>query len=66
MITIEGTTLEQPPAQTIGGGLNSTASASTVTLASPLAPGASVNVQFLLGVQQGGSFRFLLNVEALP
>jgi len=66
VITIEGTTLEQPPAQTIGGGLNSTASATTVTLASPLAPGASVNVQFLLGVQQGGSFRFLLNVEALP
>jgi hypothetical protein len=66
VITIDGTTLEQPPVQTIGGGLNSTASVTTVTLASPLAPGASVNIQFLLGVQQGGSFRFLLNVEALP
>ncbi|MGI8918728.1 MAG: beta strand repeat-containing protein [Pyrinomonadaceae bacterium] len=66
VIMIEGTTLEQPPTQTLGGGLNSSASAGTITLASPLAPGASINVQFLLGVQQGGNFRFLLNVEALP
>jgi len=30
-----------------------------------LAPGNSIDVQFLLSVQQQGSFRFLVNVEAL-
>ncbi len=63
---VRGTTLEQPPAQSLGGGLNSTYSAGTISLATPLAAGNSVNVQFLLGVQQTGSFRFLINVEALP
>ena len=38
----------------------------TVTLATPLQPGQSVNIQFLLGVQQTGTFRFLINIEALP
>jgi hypothetical protein len=65
-VTAHGTTLEQPPNQPVGGGWNSTLSAGTVTLAEPLADGASLNVQFLLGVQQTGNFRFLLNVEALP
>lgn len=64
-VTVEGTTLEQPPNQpaTIGGGYNSTL---TVNLSTPLAPGASTNVQFLLGVKQTGTFRFLIIVEALP
>jgi hypothetical protein len=62
-VTIQGSTLEQPPAQAIGGGHNSTM---TVTLATPLAAGASINVQFLLGVQQTGSFKFFVNIEALP
>ncbi|HET6669799.1 MAG TPA: Ig-like domain-containing protein [Pyrinomonadaceae bacterium] len=65
-VTIEGLTLEQPPTQSIGGGYNSTLSAGTITLATPLAPGASTNFRFLLGVQQNGSFRFFINVEALP
>jgi len=64
--TVRGTTLEQPPAQTSGGGFNSTLSAGTVTLAAPLAPGATIDVQWLLGVQQTGTFRFYVNVEALP
>jgi subtilisin-like proprotein convertase family protein len=64
-ITVEGTTLESPPAQTLGGGFNSTLSAGTVTT-SPLIPGASVDLRFLLGVQEQGNFRFLVNVEALP
>jgi hypothetical protein len=34
-------------------------------LRAPLAPGASIDVQFLLGVQTGGSFRFFLIVEPL-
>jgi hypothetical protein len=62
-ITVQGTTLETPPAQAIGGGHNSTMS---VTLGTPLAPGASLNLQFLLGVQQTGSFKFFFNIEALP
>jgi glucose/arabinose dehydrogenase len=63
LVTVRGTILEQPPAQTSGGGLNS-------TLAVPLpggalAPNASIDVQFVLGVQQDGNFRFLVNVEAI-
>jgi hypothetical protein len=65
-LTVQGTTLDEPPAQTKGGGYNSSLSAGTVTLAAPLAPGASINVRFLLGVQTGGNFRFYLNIEALP
>jgi hypothetical protein len=61
-VTVRGTLLEQP-AQANGGGLNA-------ALVVPLPGGAlgnnaSINVQFVLGVQQGGSFRFLVNVEAL-
>jgi hypothetical protein len=65
-VTVEGTTLETPPSQPVGGGLNATLAVGTVTLGTPLAPGASVNVQFLLGVQNPGSFRFLIVSEALP
>jgi hypothetical protein len=64
--TVRGTTLEQPPNQGNGGGFNSSLSAGTVSLATPLAPGASIDVQFRLGVQQTGSFRFFVTVEALP
>ena len=65
-VTVRGTTLDEPPAQPSGGGYNSTLSVGTVTLATPLAPGASVNMRFVLGVQQTGNFRFLIIVEALP
>ena len=65
-ITVQGTTLEQPPNQAGGGGLNSSLAATTITLATPLANGASVNIQLLLGVQQSGFFRYLIIVEALP
>jgi hypothetical protein len=64
VVTVNGLTLEQPPAQTNGGGMNS-----TLTVALPgnmLAPGSTIDVQFLLGVEQQGAFRFLVNVEALP
>lgn len=66
--TVQGTILEQPPMQPsyVGGGYNSTLSVGTVSLAQPLAPGASVDVQFLLGVERTGAFRFFLNVEILP
>ena len=48
-----------------GGGLNSTVRVGAIDLRAPLAPGSSIDVQFLLGVQQGGSFRFFLLVEPL-
>jgi hypothetical protein len=65
-VTIEGTTLEQPPAQPNGGGFNATLAAGTITTGTPLAAGASINIQFLLGVQQTGNFKFFIIVEALP
>jgi len=65
-VTVRGTTLEQPPSQPNGGGFNSSLSAGTVALGTPLAAGASINVQFLLGIRTTGRFRFLLNIEALP
>ncbi|HEX6184401.1 MAG TPA: hypothetical protein VFZ44_11015 [Pyrinomonadaceae bacterium] len=65
-VTVEGTTLETPPAQPNGGGYNSTLSAGTVTLATPLAHNSAVNLQFLLGIETPGTFRFYIIVEALP
>lgn len=67
--TIQGSTLEQAaPAgnQPNGGGFGSSLSAGTVTLGTPLANGASIDTQFLLGIQQTGNFRIYLNIEALP
>ncbi len=64
--TVFGTTLEQPPAQAGGGGFNSTLSAGTVTLATPLLPGASYDFQLRFGVEQTGRFKAYVNVEALP
>jgi hypothetical protein len=65
-VTVQGTTLEQPPSQPNGGGFNSTMNAGTITLGTPLANGASINLQFLLGLQQTGNFKFYINIEALP
>ena len=65
-VTVQGTLLEQPPSQPNGGGFNSSMSSQTVTLATPLANGASLDLRFLLGIQQTGSFKFYINVEALP
>lgn len=65
--TIQGLTLEEPPTQTgQGGGLNSSLSAGTVVINNPLAPGASLNVHFLLGVQTNGAFDFEVVAETLP
>jgi uncharacterized repeat protein (TIGR01451 family) len=65
-VTVLGTTLEQPPIQnTNGGGFNSSLSSDAVTLATPLAPGDAINVRFLLGIQQTGSFKFFVNIELL-
>ena len=69
--TVQGTDMEggevgEVPNQPNGGGFNSSLSAGTVTLGTPLANGASINLQFLMGLQQTGSFKIYVNVEALP
>lgn len=74
VVQVRGTTLEQPPTQSLGGGWNSSLSVSTVDggggmagsfdLNAPLNVGESINVQFMLGVQTPGRFFFFLNIEA--
>jgi hypothetical protein len=65
-VTVQGTTLEQPPSQPNGSGFNGTLSANSVTLATPLANGAGINVRMLLGIQQTGMSRFCVVAETLP
>ena len=65
-VNVQGTTLEQPPNQPNGTGFNGTLSAGTITLGTPLATGASINIRFLMGIQQTGIFKLFLNVEAIP
>lgn len=65
-ITYHGLTLEQPPNQPPGGGLNSSLSAPTVTFATPLANAASIDVIFRFGVNSEGPFYVAINVEAFP
>jgi hypothetical protein len=64
-VTLRGTTVETPPAQAMGGGLNTSMRVGTITMASPLGPNAPVDVQIVTGVEQAGSFRFFINVEAI-
>ena len=68
-VTVRGTTVEEPPEQNpppigsgLGGGHNSSW---TVTLAAPIGHGESINVQFVVGIEQVGNFRVLVNVEGL-
>ncbi|MGH9941339.1 MAG: proprotein convertase P-domain-containing protein [Pyrinomonadaceae bacterium] len=61
-LTVRGTVLSTTPAQPIGGGANSSAD---VDLPTPLGIGQTIDVHFLLNVQQIGRFRFLINVEAV-
>jgi hypothetical protein len=65
-VTVGGTTLEQPPSQPNGGGFNSTLGVQAITPGTPLAPGASIDVRFLLGIQQTGRARFAVALEGLP
>jgi hypothetical protein len=64
VVTVRGVRLEQPPDQPAGGAMNSSLSADFITLGTPLGPGASVNIEFKLGVMQTGNFRFFVNIEA--
>lgn len=65
-VRVSGTTLEQPPNQPLGGGFNSSFSVNGISAVAPLAPGASVNVQFVYGIEQQGSFSIAQNIESLP
>lgn len=64
--TVQGTTLDQPPSQPNGGGFNSSMTAGTVSAGNPLADGASIDVQFQLGIQQTGCYTFAIIAESLP
>ena len=64
-VDVLGTSVEEPPGQPNGGGLNSTLWVATIDEENPIEPGASVNVQFLLGIQQTGGYRFYVNIEML-
>jgi hypothetical protein len=64
-VIIRGLTLSQASFQPEGGGINSTLAPPSVSLSTPLAPGASINVEFRLGVMTNGGFRFFVNVEAV-
>jgi hypothetical protein len=50
----------------MGGALNSSMTTGQITTGTPLLPGQSINLQFVLGVNKTGSFKFFFNVEALP
>lgn len=65
-VTVQGTQLEQPPSQPNGGGFNSSWSAGVVTLATPLANGASIDLRFLFGIQQTGFYRLGITMEGAP
>ena len=64
-VTGQALTLQTPAAQANGGGLNSSLAEGVITTTNPLANGASTVVEFNLGVQTPGNFRFFVNVEAL-
>jgi hypothetical protein len=65
-VGVQGTTVEQPPAQPSGAGFNSTLSVGTVTPANPLANNASVNVRIVMGFEKTGSFKLGVVIETLP
>jgi subtilisin-like proprotein convertase family protein len=64
--TVRGTTLEQPPSQTLGSGFNGTLSVGAITLGAPLPPGGRIDVRFVLGVVVPGAARFCVAAEMLP
>jgi hypothetical protein len=59
-VTVRGLSLEQPPAQPNGGGFNS----SLRVIGGPTGLNF-INVRFLFGVQQPGSFKFYIKMEVI-
>jgi hypothetical protein len=64
VVAVKGTSFEAVPAGFSEGGVNSTASVQSVTPAHPLAPGATVSVQFLFNVRIEGQYRFAFEAQA--
>jgi hypothetical protein len=65
VVNVKGTTFEVAPAGNAdGGGVNSTASVESVTPSHPLAPGASISVQFLFNVRVEGQYRYAFEAQA--
>ena len=63
-VNVKGTTLDQPPNQTKGGGFNSSMRVDLSGLpGGKLAANQSVEIQLQFGVVQPGSFRIMVNVE---
>jgi hypothetical protein len=62
-VPVKGTQVEASPAHSNGGGVNSTVV--TITPATPLVANQTINVEFTLGVERNGEFRFFVNVEAV-
>lgn len=64
---LKATTVEATPTHPLGGGVNtSLVVGGSLVLTQPLRNGQSVDVEFLLGVMKGGSYQFILLVEAAP
>jgi hypothetical protein len=63
VVTVRNTYMPTPPWKSYGGGFNTILRPTGISPAQPLAPGQSVNVGFLLGVQQNGIYRFYITVE---
>jgi hypothetical protein len=62
-VTVRGARVEQPPTQTMAGGLNSTQALDHITLNTPLQPGQSFYYEIKFGVQTTGNFRWNINAE---
>src|SRR5205085_1620973 len=63
---VQSTALEVPPTQLNGGGFDSSLGVGIITFNTPLPDGSAVNVNFLLGIQLQGAYRFKVIAEALP
>ena len=64
---LKAATVEATPSHPLGGGVNtSLVVGGSLVLTQPLQNGQSVDVEFLLGVMRGGSYQFILVVEAAP
>ena len=63
---VHGTTVEVPPDQPNGGGINTSLVVPSITPANPLADGDSIHIQFRMGIQQHGAYKLCLHSESLP
>lgn len=64
-VTVQALTVQTPPAQASGGGLNTSLAEGIITTTAPLTNGGSTVVEFNFGIQTEGLFRVGLIVEAL-